>query len=207
MAKWFSRLSVWFLAAALVVFLVAYAPVVSGAVKNTLGVDTSNFSLSSKEVNVLKATQKVQKPSYQPPFDPTLPKTNRLVIKSIGVDTPIQEATYDNYESALRKGVWRVSDFGAPGEIGTPTILAAHRYGYLSWSVPYRLKNSFYNLPKVKVGDTVEIDYQQKKYLYEVYAEDKGTGITDYSADLILYTCESLTGETRIFKYAKLLAI
>jgi sortase (surface protein transpeptidase) len=115
--------------------------------------------------------------------------------------------SYENYEEALKVGVWRVPDFGTPYERKAPVILAAHRYGYLRWSVPYRLKNSFYNLPKVKVGDTVEIIWRQRKYIYEVYAEGKGEEITDYSADLILYTCEDLTSPVRIFKYARLIRV
>jgi len=88
-----------------------------------------------------------------------------------------------------------------------PTILAAHRFGYLAWSIPYRLKNSFYNLPKLKVGDLVEIDWGQRRYVYEVYAEGKGEEITDYTADLILYTCEAMNSSVRIFRYARLLRI
>ncbi len=144
--------------------------------------------------------------TYEPQFDPSLPLGSHLEIPSIGVDTALQEATYDNYEDALRKGVWRVSDFGAPGE-AKPTILAAHRYGYLAWSNLYRKQNSFFNLPKLKVGDIVEITWHQRKYVYEVYAEEKGEQISDYSANLILYTCVTLTGEERIFKYARLLEI
>lgn len=143
--------------------------------------------------------------AYQPPFDPTLTTQNRLKIPAIGVDTRIWEATYDNYEEALRKGVWRVSDFGTPADRTKPTILAAHRYGYLAWSNLFRRKNSFFNLPKLKVGDTVEIIYKQRKYTYGIYATQKGEEITDYSADLILYTCISLSGPERIFEYARLL--
>ena len=144
---------------------------------------------------------------YQPGYDPKLSFENRIKIPSIKIDTPIWEATADNFESALKKGVWRVSDFGTPYDRSKPTILAAHRYGYLVWSIPYRLKNSFYNLPKLKVGDIVEIIWRQRKYVYEVYAESKGEEITDYSASLILYSCEALNSPVRIFKYAKLLEI
>lgn len=144
---------------------------------------------------------------YQPSFDPKLSPESRLKIPSAGINTPIREATVDNFEEALKKGVWRVSDFGTPHDRSKPTILAAHRYGYLAWSIPYRLKNSFYNLPKLKVGDTVEIIFRQSKYVYAVYAESKGEAISDYSADLILYTCESLNSPIRIFRYARLLEI
>jgi len=145
--------------------------------------------------------------TYQPRFDAKITKESRIKIPSIGVDTAIWEATADNYEEALKKGTWRVSDFGTPADRTAPTILAAHRYGYLVWSNSYRRKNSFYNLPKLKAGDTVEIYWKQRRYIYEVYAQDKGDKINDYSADLILYTCEVLNSPVRIFTYARLLEV
>jgi len=144
---------------------------------------------------------------YQPQYDPTLTRENRIKIPSVKIDTPILEATLENYEDALRKGVWRVSDFGTPADREKTTILAAHRFGYLAWSIPYRLKNSFYSLPRLKKGETVEIIWKQRKYIYEIYKEEKGEEISDYSADLILYTCESLNSSIKIFRYAKLLKI
>ncbi len=149
----------------------------------------------------------IQNDVYQPRFDPKLPLESTLKINSIGVDTNLTEATLPNFEDALRKGVWRVSDFGSPADRTKPTILVAHRYGYLAWTNIFRRKNSFYNLPKLKVGDTVEITWKQRKYVYEVYAESKGEEISDYQASLILYTCENLNSPVRVFKYARLLEI
>jgi sortase (surface protein transpeptidase) len=144
---------------------------------------------------------------WQPVFDSKLPRETRIKISEIGVDTTINEATLENYENALKKGVWRVSDFGTPADREKPMILAAHRFGYLKWSNLYRRKNSFYNLPKLENGDLIEITYKQRKYIYEIYRESRGEEIADYSADLILYTCESLNSKVRIFKYAKLLKV
>ncbi len=145
--------------------------------------------------------------TYQPRFDPKITKESRIIIPAIGVDTTIQEATQDNYEEALKKGTWRVSDFGTPSDRSAPTILAAHRYGYLVWSNSFRKKNSFYNLPKLTVGDTVEVYWKQRRYIYEVYGQDMGETISDYAADLILYTCEALNSQSRIFIYARLLEV
>ncbi|HLE49636.1 MAG TPA: sortase, partial [Patescibacteria group bacterium] len=131
----------------------------------------------------------------------------------------------------LKTGVWRVPDFGTPeddgpsepvergadsqigpselvergadSQIGLPIILAAHRFGYVTWTNSFRTLNSFYSLPKLKVGDRVEIVWNQRKYVYEIYKEETGTAITDYTADLILYTCDLWNSPTRIFKYAR----
>lgn len=149
----------------------------------------------------------VKLPDWQPGIDPKLPRVTTLIIPSIKVATDVREATFENYEEALKKGVWRVPDFGTPYDRSKPTIMAAHRFGYLSWSNVYRRLNSFYNLPKLKNGDTVEIYYKQRKYVYEVYGESRGDEIEDYTANLILYTCETLNSKVRIFKYARLLKI
>lgn len=194
-----------FLLASLI-FLILYAP---SFFYKFVGKSNSSYLVfkGGKEAFSSSQLSKVRIDDYQPRFDNSLPLENYVSIPSVGIKTKINETSYENYEEALKIGVWRVPDFGTPYERKLPVILAAHRYGYLKWSVPYRLKNSFYNLPKVKVGDTVEIVWRQRKYIYEIYAEGKGKEITDYSADLILYTCEDLTSPVRIFKYGRLLRV
>ncbi len=178
------------------------APVAFNQVRSYM-IRAGYYKLSGSEVESLTKAKDAAKVRTLPPFDASLPKDNHLNIPSIGVDTQIEEATYDNYEEALKKGVWRVSNFGEPDLSGAPIILAAHRYGYLAWTNVFRHKSSFYNLPKVEVGDTVTISWQQRKYTYGVYKTETGQEITDYSADLILYTCENLNGPERVFVYAK----
>lgn len=162
---------------------------------------------NSETIEVPAVEIKTAENLYQPRFNPQLPSENRLIIPSIGVDTQIQEATLENYEEALKEGVWRVSDFGTPFSRQRPTILTAHKFGYLKWSNLFRRKNSFYSLPKLKEGGIVEIIWKQRKYVYKIYGTGEGEEIADYSADLILYTCESLNSPVRIIKYAKLLEI
>jgi LPXTG-site transpeptidase (sortase) family protein len=138
--------------------------------------------------------------------DPGLPDGHYLGIPKLGVATAILEETSENYEQALKKGVWRVPDFAdptTPGQ-GRPIILAAHRFGYTDWTQDYRLKNSFYELPKLKNGDMVEIIWNQHRYKYQVQKIEEGTSITDYSSDLIMYTCKFLVSPIRIVVYAKL---
>jgi sortase (surface protein transpeptidase) len=199
-SKYLLKLSIATAAVGLILLAVNYEPVVLAWAQN--------MNLSNAEAQNIAATQAIPtRSNYQPPFDPKLPLDNRVIIPSIGVNTDIQEATYDDYESALKNGVWRVSDFGDPSDNSMPTILAAHRYGYLAWTNLYRHLNSFYNLPKLQVGDTVEIDWRQHRYVYEIYSATEGTQITDYSADLVLYTCVNLTGDERVFRYARLINI
>lgn len=191
------------------ILIVTYAPNLWSLAIEAISSKVASVQLSQKEVQLLSAKAKTPTlyQAYLPPLNSSLSPLARLSVPSIGVETNIQEATYSDYEDALKKGVWRVSDFGAPDTQTMPVILAAHRFGYLAWTNEYRRENSFYNLPKIATGDIVTIDWRQREYKYEVYEVSKDTEIKDYTADLILYTCEALTGPERYFVYAKLLKV
>ncbi len=137
--------------------------------------------------------------SKLPPLDISLPEENKIMIPKIGVDSEIQDG--EDYDTLLEKGVWRVNDFGTP-EDDWLMIVAAHRFGYAIWSNDERHVKSFYNLPSTRVGDKVEIIWNQRKYVYEIYKIEESPTITDYSADLILYTCKLYNSPVRIFRYA-----
>lgn len=165
---------------------------------------------SAKQMAELRSGTASMEPVPEVTKDVSLPEGHYLSIPKIGVDTVIWEGESDNYDKALKKGVWRVGDFGVPDRSldsarDKPMILAAHRFGYLEWTQEYRLKNAFYNLPKLKNGDMVEIIWDQHKYTYQVQEVVEGTEITDYTSDLILYTCKFLVSPTRIFVYARLI--
>lgn len=141
-------------------------------------------------------------PSLLPSIDLSLPTDPYISIPKIGVYSPL--STISNYTEALKHGSWLVPNFGTPTNEVIPIIIASHRFGYISWGTATRNKISFYNLPKTHVGDTVEIIWQQRRYTYKIYKEEEGTKITDYSANLILYTCKYFNSPTRIFRYASL---
>jgi sortase (surface protein transpeptidase) len=138
-----------------------------------------------------------------PDIDPSLPKENGLIIDKIGVKGLIHEGT--DWEKLLKLGVWRVPEFGTPEDNTFPIILAAHRWGYLDWSAAFRKLNSFYSLPKLAVGDTIKVIWGQRPYEYKVYSVSTGTKITEYNANLILYTCQLWNSPVRFFVYANML--
>lgn len=142
--------------------------------------------------------------AYEPPQDETLPEGKWLVIPRIGVRTELIETA--NSEEALQKGVWLVPEYGQPGDRSKPMIAAAHRYGWRWWwESDYWKYHSFNLLPDLEPGDTVEVIADQRKWVYEVYAGAEGDEITDYDADLILYTCKFLNSPVRHFRYARLI--
>lgn len=142
-------------------------------------------------------------PRPLPPQDPTLPEGTWLVIPRIGIRT--QPVVSEDPEVALKDGVWQVPGYGEPGDTNMPLILAAHRYGWQWWwKTDYWKYHSFYLLPDLEPGDIVEVIHDQRKYYYEIYAGEEGEDITDYSADMILYTCKFLNSPLRHFRYARL---
>lgn len=147
---------------------------------------------------------------YQPEYDPALPEGEWLVIPRIGVRTNLIKV--ETPEEAFDRGVWWSPEFGQPGSTDQPMILAAHRYGFrYMWETilddgsSYALRNIFYKLPETEPGDRIEIIVDQRRYDYEIYAGEEGNEITDYSADLILYTCKFLDSPIRFIRYARLI--
>lgn len=136
-----------------------------------------------------------------PPIDKALPKVNSIKISKIGVLSPLKNG--ENYEEILKRGSWMVNDFPTPDKEIGPVIIASHRFGYVTWSAKERKEISFYNLPKLKVGDTVEIVWNQRLYKYKIIKSSEGKAISDYNVDLILYTCKLYNSPIRIFMYAE----
>lgn len=194
--------SKFFLVIGVAVFFILFAPSIWYSITSPNYSTNNAKTIASTVANVSSTGTKRE--VFTPAFDPSLPTQNKLIIPSIGVDTQINQDSQDKYEDALMKGVWMVPDFATPVDQDKPIILAAHRFGYLNWSDLYRFRNSFFNLPKLKEGDLVEIIWNRRKYTYEVYSTAEGDKINDYSSDLILYTCRDLTSSVRIFRYARL---
>ena len=202
-----SKIAKFFAIVGIVVLVLSYIPQLGFIAAQASGIDTVNQNFAETVADAQANAVERKESGYTPPFDPRLPQKNMLIIPSIGVKTVINEAPIENYEDALQKGVWRVSDFGTPSLAKRPTILAAHRYGYLKWSNDFRRENSFFNLPKLEEGDRVEIIWNQRRYIFEVYAGEQATKLTDYSADLVLFTCNDLSSNVRIARYLKLLEV
>ena len=154
-----------------------------------------DMSLSLKDATKKEAGAKL------PSFDSSLPTEPWIKIKSIGVDTQIKQLPIDRSEDALKVGAWMPINFGTPNSDG-PVIVAAHRFGYLKWTNLFRRQHSFFNFPKLKEGDQVDIIWHQRDYKYKIYKIESNTEISNYNSDLILFTCNDLVSNMRIVVYA-----
>lgn len=172
-------------------------PTTSGELASTIA-QTVDPVIARNEMTKQPPTVEIK--PILPDFDPALPKENGLIIDKIGVKGLIHEGT--DWEKILRLGIWRAPDFGTPDENDLPIIIAAHRFGYIDWSAGFRKLNSFYSLPKLAVGDTIKVIWGQRPYEYKVYSVSSGTKITEYKANLILYTCQMWNSPERFFVYA-----
>ena len=168
---------------------------------------TIAYTVTSKGLPINESSSAVTTPSLSlftplPKLDPSLPEKNGLIIYKIGVKGEINEGS--DWQSILKKGIWRVPNFSTPTltSPNRPVILAAHRWGYIDWSPAFRKLNSFINLPQLKVGDKVTIIWEQRQYEYTIYSTVTGTHVSDYNANLILYTCQLWNSPVRIFIYA-----
>lgn len=145
------------------------------------------------------------RPKYNPPKDESLPKGDWIIIPRIGVRSELQKTA--NPDKALETGIWWAPGFGEPGDTNQPLILAGHRYGWKWWwRSEYWRYHSFNKLPELEPGDIVEVVSDQRRWVYEIYAGEQGSEITDYEAHLILYTCKFLNSPVRYIRYARLVS-
>lgn len=114
---------------------------------------------------------------------------NRLVLASAGVNMPLFLSDNDK---VLTKGGWMYSSNSTPDKGGN-TVIFGHR-----WLYKPPVKNTFYNLDKVKVGDQFSINWNGTTYNYQV-SDIKIVNPTDVyvlnptdSAQVTLITCTPL---------------
>lgn len=93
------------------------------------------------------------------------PDGDRLYLPQINVDVAIVSGAD---ESALEKGAWhRKAEQGDPVKGGN-FILSAHRFVMSFTPQGTAVKSPFYNIDKLVVGDKITVDYQGKRYEYEI---------------------------------------
>lgn len=124
----------------------------------------------------------------------SLPKENRMVIPSIGVDSAISEGIS---EEALEKGVWLYPEAAKPGQMGN-VVISGHRFLYEN--AP---QNTLYNLDKVTVNDYILVYWQGREYGYRVTSTElvfpTDTHIQEIGETerLTVYTCAPLFDDSR----------
>lgn len=91
----------------------------------------------------------------------------QLIIPKIGVDI----AYGSDGEAALDRGAWwRYPDRGEPTTPGGTGnfVIAAHRFTIAPTPQETNVKSPFYHIEKVAVGDKIYVDYEGRRFEYEV---------------------------------------
>lgn len=160
----------------LLVLLVFKAPVI---------VSQAKYALGNKPSAALVAA----------PITEVVPAANTISIPKINIQAPvlyepsIQEA---NIQRALQDGVVHYGNTAVPGQNGNVAI-----FGHSSndWWEPGSFKFVFVLLDKLSPGDQLTIDYQSRRYTYEVtgsrIVEPTDVGVLNPTATptLTLITC------------------
>lgn len=138
-----------------------------------------------------------------PPVDQSLPEGEWIVIDKIGMK--VELIASESGTVALDEGVWRDTRGGEIGSQDQPVIVAAHRFGWKWWWQDETWKEkSFYELPELEPGDVVKLIKDQRQWTYEIYAGEETNQISDWQADLILYTCKDLSSDIKHVRYGRL---
>jgi LPXTG-site transpeptidase (sortase) family protein len=128
---------------------------------------------------------------------PPKPRENRLYIPAINVDVPVIEG---EGKAALEKGAWHRKPENGNPEKGGNFVLSAHRFQMGFTPQQTREKSPFYRIDQLRVGEKMYVDYNNKRYTYEVvkkYAVDRhAVSIEAPSTEpkMTLYSCD-LKGE------------
>ncbi len=125
------------------------------------------------------------------------PAGDMVYIPKIGVSVPLVTGGAE----ALEKGAWhRFPERGDP-TIGGNFIVSAHRFSMGLTPGQTRQKSPFYHIDKLVIGDQILVDFQGKRYGYEVeksYEVKPDQVEIEQKSDtarLTLYTC-TLKGES-----------
>ncbi|OGV97218.1 hypothetical protein A2W24_04300 [Microgenomates group bacterium RBG_16_45_19] len=104
-------------------------------------------------------------------FGQTQEVTNsyRLIIPAIKVQAPViagvDPFNQIEYRQALTQGIAQAKGTALPGEMGTQYLFAHSSDN--PWQLT-RYNTAFYRLPKLKMGDEIDINYQGQTYAYQV---------------------------------------
>jgi len=126
----------------------------------------------------------------------------KVIVNSIEVEGSIYEGVDSN---TMNKGFWHFPTSSLPGQKGNVVVIG-HRYAKLPPS-----RDTFFNLDKVKVGDSIEVVQNNNRFTYivtdTIVVEKNDTSILqDYSDYRItLITCTPLwTANQRLVIVGKL---
>jgi sortase (surface protein transpeptidase) len=136
---------------------------------------------------------------FNVPVDTVTHVNGAIRIPTLGVDTRLYES--QNAELGLEYGIWRDPNHGTPDRYDKPIVLGGHRWGKEEFTWDFRTKNLFFKFDQLRGGEIVEIDWNNKTYLFKIRKVEQNFVVNDM-ADLIMYTCVYYGSPERYIVYA-----
>jgi len=121
--------------------------------------------------------------------DPPGAHGDRLYIPRINVNVPIGTG-----EAALEKGAWHRKPENGDPEQGGNFVLSAHRFVMSFTPQGTAVKSPFYRIGELEDGDSLVVDYHDKRYEYKVTKK--------YSVKPNAVEIEERTSEARLTLYS-----
>lgn len=90
---------------------------------------------------------------------------NRLFIPKINIDVEINTG---RDSSVLEKGAWHRKPENGNPVTGGNFVLSAHRFVMSYTPQGTAIKSPFYNIGQLQLGDRIFVDYEGKRYEYEI---------------------------------------
>lgn len=149
--------------------------------------ELGRLELQAQEIN--QNLLPVESNPISTPDSATVAPINRLILDSAGVNMPL---FVSGNEKVLLKGGWMYSGNSRPDQGGN-TVIFGHR-----WLYKPPVKNTFYNLDEVKLGDKFTITWNGRTYTYEtsdikvVNPEDVWVMTPTDTPQVTLITCTPL---------------
>jgi LPXTG-site transpeptidase (sortase) family protein len=116
---------------------------------------------------------------------------NGLIIPAMMLQSPTLEGPERDWFNLLKQGIWRWPASSTPDK-GSNTVFLAHRFSYTG---PH---GAFYYLDKLKIGDEIGVNWNNKTYTYTVVSSTEvpptDTAIEAATTDsrLTLFSCTPL---------------
>lgn len=95
--------------------------------------------------------------------------TSALRIESLGITAPLlfsETRIEEDVQVLLQSGVVHMARTAFPGQVGNAYIVG-HSSDFKH--VPGEYKRVFESLPRIKIGDLIEINYEDGEYVYKVF--------------------------------------
>lgn len=128
-------------------------------------------------------------------YEEEIPEQNMMVIPKTGVEMKIGEP-----EHYLDFGGW-VQEINNKDN---PLVISAHRFGWSTFSLDQKRKQTLYHVDKLQEGDEIIVFWNNQRLTYQVKQIITATNNPSIKeTELLIYTCKFWNSAERVFVLAE----